>query len=410
MTEKTGILIKTKIFEYAQAIQLLRLSLSYIQGPYVISFLAIVFSEENDIEFLEKINTLLFGYISPFIFSEPRDQTDLREKTLAIAVYVYLEGSSKQQRALPDEYINRYLEYAAKQDWYSDTYLAFFAGLSAAKFIPCENALQYFKNNYSAFILQENFSAICQALYLVPELTQDDRESGLKLINAVLATSDSQSYVNAWGLLALTSRVGTGINLDFNSLVKKLLIVISNITDPCLGWAFTKFSASEGQSVPISPLINDEREIDETGPLLFDPKFIDWAELGLVSACLCLSSCNYSTNIIGISDDNLERILEKSEATAKNPIIISRQANVLGNILAIIFTLEIGIIGIIYSFGLYIDQNSIKSSITPTLGDILIIPVWADYFLSQVQAMFQGESALEGMVKIPIIRHIVHAK
>jgi hypothetical protein len=133
---------------------------------------------------------------------------------------------------------------------------------------------------------------------------------------------------------------------------------------------------------------------------------IDWSELGLITACLCLSKCNYSINIVGYSEDKITKILNESMQADKGFVRISRPANIIGNLLAIISTFSIGIVGCIYLFGIHLENANIKFTSNPGLGDLLLILTWGDYLLSQIQSLMKGESALEGMTKIPFVRYI----
>ena len=414
----SGALEKVKIFEYAQALQVLRLSLRNIQSPYVASFLAIIFMEEDEKEAIEKLISWLYEYISPYVYSDPRNQTDLREKTLAIAAYIFLEDRYKSEYQLPEEYIIKFIEYASKQDWYDDISLAFISSLSSNKFVQCETAIRFLKEKLPFFISQENIEAISQSLFVQTNIGESEKIAGINAIKNYISSSSVQSNDYAWMLLVISKY---GKDEDYKVLVnikENLYRIISRIMDSYINQALSvipdlhnqvniKKNKAKQNDQPTMDLLTEQVEnIDEGNQDIPVFTTIDWVELGLVTACLCLSKCHLSTSIVGYPEDKIIKMLDELSRNEKGVVSISKQANLLGNVLAILTTLAIGIVGSIYLFGIQIENSIIKISSTPDLGDLLLIFTWGDYFLSQIQALSHGESALEGMLKIPFIRHI----
>ena len=162
----SGKLHKSMVYEYAQALQVLDLVKREALSPYVASLLAIIFNHSEKQNCLEEIREWLFNYITPYLYSDPRDQADLREKTLAISTYYLVENPNDQKYLLPNEFLNRYLEYASKQDWYGDSFLAFAVSLLYDRNAIHENALSYFNQRYMTFLAQQDIQAISQALFL----------------------------------------------------------------------------------------------------------------------------------------------------------------------------------------------------------------------------------------------------
>lgn len=403
----SGTLVKVKNFEYSQGLHILRHSLGNIQSPYIASFLAIIFKEENDKEAIEKIRSWLFEYISPFVCYVPRDQTDLREKTLAIAVYIYLEDSSKNDNRLPDEYIIKYIEYAAKQEWIDGTLIAFLSSLSSDKFVVCASAVRFLQEKLPDFILQNNIEAICQSFYVLTNIEEDQKAASLNVIKVCVSSSTVSTFDLAWAILLLSKY---GQVEDYELLVhtkENLFQFISRITDPFIAHSFSSKLNLENPQIFQGNKTSqnaENSEEDSQDNLIYST--MEWSDLCLVIACLRLSNCYYSTSIIGYPEKKIEKVLEELRKDENGGIRISKNANLVGNLLAILSTLVVGILGCIYLFSIQFDNSTIKITSQPDLGDLLLVVTWGDYFLSQIQALFRRESALEGMLEIPFIRHL----
>ncbi|MEN6413025.1 MAG: hypothetical protein ABFC84_09775, partial [Veillonellales bacterium] len=203
----SGQLSKSIVYEYAQALQVLDLAKKEALSPYVASLLAIIFSRSENQNCLGDLREWLSNYITPYLYSDPRNQADLREKTLAISTYYLVENPNDLVNSLPNEFLNKYIEYASKQDWYGDSFLAFIIGLLSDKHVISESALAYFNNKYSTFLEQQNIQAISQALFLIPTIGNSLRESGLEIIRKSVANPYAQTYEKSWGLIGISKSV-----------------------------------------------------------------------------------------------------------------------------------------------------------------------------------------------------------
>ena len=94
---------------------------------------------------LEDIREWLFNYITPFLYSNPRDQTDLREKTLAISAYYFVENLKDQNFSLFPR-VSKYgtLIMQTNKIGMGDSFLAFATGLLFEKNAIHVNALGLF--------------------------------------------------------------------------------------------------------------------------------------------------------------------------------------------------------------------------------------------------------------------------
>jgi len=410
----SGQLSKSIVYEYAQALQVLDLAKKEALSPYVASLLAIIFSRSENQNCLGDLREWLSNYITPYLYSDPRNQADLREKTLAISTYYLVENPNDLVNSLPNEFLNKYIEYASKQDWYGDSFLAFINGLLSDKHVISESALAYFNNKYSTFLEQQNIQAISQALFLIPTIGNSLRESGLEIIRTSVANLYAQTYEKSWGLIGISKSVNQS-DIELQSHLKtRLYEELAHMTT----WYFSKListtiNSKYGQSNKAKRDTNqDENRVEVDGDIeetqFVQSSDIDVAELSLITLSILLSDTFFNLSIIGISENQIVEFLDYENKNEKGFVQISRSANVIGNILAIIFTFLAGTLASIYLFGLRIENNQIVSTSNPALSDLLILPVWADYLLSQIQAVFRGESALEGMKEIPLLRHLLH--
>jgi hypothetical protein len=409
-----GKLSRTLVYEYSQALQVLDLLKNEALTPYVASQLAIIFIRSEKQDNLTDILEWLFNYITPYLYSVPRDQSDVREKTLAISTYYLLEDPQDQRFSLPNEFLNRYLDYASKQDWYGDTFLAFITCLLADKHTISRNALDYFKRKYPNFLEQQDIQAISQALYLLPELEESLKEPGFTVIRASLENPYSQTYEKSWGLIGIST---SGNKSDFEihaklktSQYNELAPITTAFFSKLIPQTVTTDHTQSSKTINASDLNEngtiESRDDEET--LSYQFPDLDIAELCLITFSIFLSNSFFNLSIIGITEKQIIEFIDHENKTSKGFIQISKSANIIGNILAIIFTLMVGALAINYLFGLKFEKGQILSTSTPALSDLLLLPVWADYLLSQIQAVFRGESALEGMKVIPLVRHLFH--
>jgi len=410
----SGQLSKSIVYEYAQALQVLDLAKKEALSPYVASLLAIIFSRSENQNCLGDLREWLSNYITPYLYSDPRNQADLREKTLAISTYYLVENPNDLVNSLPNEFLNKYIEYASKQDWYGDSFLAFIIGLLSDKHVISESALAYFNNKYSTFLEQQNIQAISQALFLIPTIGNSLRESGLEIIRKSVANPYAQTYEKSWGLIGISKSVNQS-DIELQSHLKTgLYEELAHMTTSFFSKLIsTTIKSKYGQSDKAKKDTNqDENRIEVDGDIeetqFVQSSDIDVAELSLITSSILLSDTFFNLSIIGISENQIVEFLDNENKNEKGFVQISRSANVIGNILAIIFTFLAGTLASIYLFGLRIDNNQIVSTSNPALSDLLILPVWADYLLSQIQAVSRGESALEGMKEIPLLRHLLH--
>ena len=261
---------------------------------------------------------------------------------------------------------------------------------------------------------QQDIQAISQALFLLPSLEESLRELGLKIIRASIANPFAQTYEKSWGLIGI-SKSDTQSDIEIQSQLKiNLYDEVAHITTSFFSkLVFLAITTDDGgqRDKTNRHLNQDENRAVDTSDTE-ETEFIqysdfDVAELSLVTLSLLLSNTFFNLSIAGIPEKQIVDFINYENNNEKGYVQISKPANVIGNFLAIIFTLIAGGLACIYLFGLKFENNQIISTSTPALSDLLILPVWADYLLSQIQAVSRGESALEGMKEIPLVRHLL---
>ncbi len=410
----SGQLIKSIDFEYSQALQVLDLAKKEALSPYIASLLGIIFSRSENQNCLQDIREWLFNYITPYLYSEPRNQADLREKTLAISTYFLVENSNDQIYALPNELLNKYLEYASKQDWYGDTFLAFTIGLLSDKHVISEKAHVYFKHNYSTFLEQQDIQAISQALFLIPSIGKSLRESGLEIIRACIINPNAQIYDKSWGFVGIAKSDLQGdiaIQSQLKKSIYKDIARISTLFYSKLVFSAQKSNYAKSDKLSRETNSNENRvigsgDIEETQ--INKSSDIDIAELSLITLSVLLSNSFFNLSLFGIPEKQIIQFINSENRHENGFIQISKSANSIGNILSILNTLVIGALVSKFIFGINIENGQIFSTSALGLGDIAIILVWLDYLFSQIYALIRGESALEGMKGIPIFRSAIH--
>ena len=412
----SGKLTKGLVYEYAQALQVLDLAKREALSPYVACLLGTIFNRSEKQNCLEDIREWLFNYIAPYLYSDPRDQADLREKTLAISTYYLVENPNDQKYLLPNEFLNNYLDYASKQDWYGDSFLAFTVGMLLDRNAIYKKALDYFKRRYTTFLEQQNIEAISEALFLLPDLEESDRESGLKIIRTSIANPNAQIYEKSWGLIGIVkSKIENDIVIKsqlvmslYNEISRSTTSFFSNLISLDTEAKVGKFNKINKDMHQKENLVVFNEDVEETQ--VIQSSNIDVAELGLITLSILLSNNYYHLYVSGIAEEQIVEFINSENKSEKGFVQISKPANAIGNVLAIIFTIMAGALASFYLFGIRVENNHIISTSTPALSDLLILPVWADYLLSQIQAVIRGESALEGMKEIPLLRHLLHLR
>jgi len=394
--------------EFSQAIQLLKTFFDGNLNPYcaclVASSLPFVKLDQEQKQLVDWLK----DYISPFMYSNPRNVGDLREKTLSILAYLSLEEKIGSADCLPNDLLFPYLLYADKEEWYSDSFIAFLAALVGEKNTVCQNAKHYFEKNISTFIATENIEAICQALFILPEIDSAKKIEGLQIVRLSLEHQSARVVDQMWGILALSTS-------DTDNDYKTMLETTEELYEHYRGLfaSIMKESYSKNYS-------RKKREhtigVHETEETKSESRSIAWQDEYHLTAtdffyeiCLFIFTSLYSrTNTIiafpGTYEDTAREFLLFSESKSKGFIQISKTANVIGNILTVLFTLLLLGCCIFYQAGLKLIDSKITSSEKISLGDWIVLLGILDYLISEIRAIIRKESALEGFKGIPILR------
>lgn len=191
---------------FYQTLQFLRCFEKCPGTPIFAAYLSIIFYDLGLQNSLEKLHSWLEPYVSSFASKAPRDQADLSDKTLAVAVYLFLCDFAKLTPGIPVAHLIDYIEYASKQDWFNNTNLAYYCHLLRDNVRACENVHKYFVEHFSLFVERKHVPSIAQSLIVLDGSEEAvDRHSGYTIILNTLAEMHCPINHMAWGLAALSS-------------------------------------------------------------------------------------------------------------------------------------------------------------------------------------------------------------
>jgi hypothetical protein len=216
---------------YFQVLQLIR---AFFANPETSNLAAILclLSRGNNLEDSQnELRKWLYNYITPFALNAVRSEQNLEEKTLAIAAYFLLEKNNQQdQFLLPGEHLINYLEYAEKQFWFDDPFLAFFCYHLKDRLTCCEKIDTYFKSKYELFLQKKHIPSISQALIVLQNgASTVDLQRGYEAISSLLKNADLPDNHLAWALWAYSEQPKhheqdiAGLNAHFERSITKLL-------------------------------------------------------------------------------------------------------------------------------------------------------------------------------------------
>lgn len=191
---------------FYQTLQFLRCFDKNPGTPVLAAHLSILFYDLGIQSSLENLHNWLESYVSSFIFEDPRDQADLSDKTLAVAVYLFVCDNTELTFGMPEAYLIDYIEYASSQDWFNNTHLAYYCHFLREHVQACENIHSYFTEHFSLFVDRQHVPSIAQSLIVLDGSNEKvDKHSGYSVILNALAEEHCSTNHIAWGLAALSS-------------------------------------------------------------------------------------------------------------------------------------------------------------------------------------------------------------
>ena len=170
---------------YFQGLQLVKCFDYEPQTIRTAAILSLVYLSDfiNSKELIEIIQNWLHAQIQEFLDHDPRDQTDLPEKTLAVAIYLNILSSTEYDTYLDRANLDKYIDYAAKQSWFSDPFVAFFCYKLHHLIDVCKDGEKFLESNFNKYILRKNIAAICQTLIVAKDkVSLEEIKNGIKLL------------------------------------------------------------------------------------------------------------------------------------------------------------------------------------------------------------------------------------
>jgi hypothetical protein len=406
---------------YFQVLQLTQAFFTNPETPNMAAILCLLSRGNNLLDFQKELRKWLYNYISPFALNSVRDEQNLEEKTLAIAAYFLLEGNNKgDEWKLPDEQLINYVEYAERQSWFDDPFLAFFCHQLRDRLTCCEKIDTYFQSKYEMFLQKKHIPSISQALIVLQNSASSvDIQRGYEAINLMLKSADLSSKHIAWALWAYSEqpRHYEQNITNLNSLLEKEIVKLLRDIQWESGLSSTLAFAliSKGDSSPddyldkINLTFGKDINVRQDGTgysLNIKPKTpsegfnLSISDLGLILMALYKSKFNKIAYVNGLQEEELPVLENSLDALIHGSIILNRTEKMIVNFLVILFTLLTMVLVLYLQMGLPNKLSSIefKGDYLATLG------VWLDLFIAQLKSVLSGENALGSLRKTLIYR------
>jgi hypothetical protein len=194
---------------YDQILDLLESVYPYADSAFALSCLTHLFFKTSRTGALDGIRQLLDRRIRVF-GPDPASESDLPDKTLAMATYFNLSCFMGFERTFPDSFLIDYIEYAQEENWYDDSILALYCTLLVDEIQACATAHDYFEEGWDFWVSRKHLARICQGL-----IALDDRLSPSQVRVAVDLIQEREKPSLSledlsWVLLALSKLAATG--------------------------------------------------------------------------------------------------------------------------------------------------------------------------------------------------------
>jgi hypothetical protein len=426
MKSKAEILIhQTRHPLFREALELVRCFDVSPGTPNTAAAMSLVFDITGETDSQQKLGNWLGSYIEPFLLNPIRDEQNLPEKALAIATYIFIAKRIDLDYKLPDEYLINFIEYASEQSWFGDHFLAFYCHYLKDQLVACEGVDKYFSKNYEKVLAKKHIPAISQSLIVLHgSLTDLDSKRGIDLLTSLLNESNNISYI-AWGLWAFSVHNQTLDNLVdlLQHSINSAFIAVRKDSG-VLGLLI--LAAMGGQSAQLHEYLKRQAKLQEAEKVKIsltedyfkvDLRSIANARSGLehlsiFSLCIGLVSLKNSKReeisyISGLDSQSLAKISDRlKRLSSGGGVDLSRIEKNLLNVLIVVTMLLL--IGIIFYFqiggGLSFDNSNLGLS-KLTWEEIVITISLIDYLLGTIEAARMNGNALEGLLKLPILRH-----
>lgn len=398
------------------------------------AFLSLLFQQTGSRDSLMKVRDWLNAYVSSFIKKPLREQADQVEKVLAVAAYLHASYQTKQ-KTFNQSQLFEYINYAQKQSWFDDTFIAFYCGFLKDEVDTCREVDNFFKSNLDIFLSKKNIPAICQALIVLSEkITDVDRQRCYQVIRQRMEYSALPLRDSAWVLWSmytaadvsnqqsaqeLANVIHTRLQEYMSMLVREsqvfslLALMLNDMEQADLRRYAASISANNTSS--FVKLTFHEGVVNLSKADSLGKTDMDRLSVADVSLALIALSATGWHRLIGVpqaQEKQLKTSLRKAQELTEGDVIVSKRELAVANILAIILEMTLGVI--IFSYFLNVKLNLSfdvsQVSLPDSLRDIdlsaLLVAGWLDHLAAQIRALRSGKSAIEGMLQLPILRHV----
>ena len=404
---------------FYQFLQLVRCFDSDPGNPRVAAMLSLLFQRLQLRNSLERLSLWLQAYVSPFISESPRSQTDQPEKVLAVAAYLFIADQAGLDIAMPESHLSAYIQYASRQSWFGDSFLAFFCS-SLRGWAVCQAANTYFRANFKRFLSKNHIPTICQAVItLDADLPEVDIDRSLTTVCSALSSQDVSLNHAAWGLMALSRH----IQIDTcRSVANDIAELIDERLGDCLSDLLQEsrlhrvlamiWAGAEQADVRHYVESLSASECDPLDRMTRATKWPSLADVGLALIALHTAGRHELLGVVSAEQARLISSLQQAhDLNQEGSVVLSRSENVLGSMLAITVTFVLGSALALYFLGgdIHFAIDLSKAS-WRNIDDFLWGVVWVDYMIAQIQALLSGGSAIRGLLQIPLLRHFPRAR
>jgi hypothetical protein len=406
---------------YFQVLQLTQAFFTNPETPNMAAILCLLSRGNNLVDSQRELRKWLYNYISPFALNPVRDEQNLEEKTLAIAVYFLLEENDQHDEwILPDEQLINYVEYAEKQFWFDDPFLAFVCHQLKDRLTCCEKIDTYFQSKYELFLQKKHIPSISQALIVLQNsVSSVDIQRGYETITSMLERTNLPSKHLAWALWAYSKQPRryhesiTNVNLLLEKEIVQLLHEVQWESGLSSTLAFALIS--KGGSSPddyldkMNQTFGESIEVRQNGnnySLSIKPKttsdgvMLSISDLTLILVALHQSKFNKIAYVDGLQEEELPILESSLDALFHGNIVLSKVEKIVVNFLVMLFTLQLVLLALYLQMGLpsKLSDVEFKWDYLVTLG------VWLDIFIAQLRSALSGGNAIDSLKETLILR------
>lgn len=407
---------------YFQVLQLLQAFFTNPETPNLAAILCLL-SRGNKLDsFQKELRKWLYNYISPFAINPVRNEQNLEEKVLAIAAYFLLEEDKQDDFALPSEQLINYLEYAEKQSWFDDPFLAFFCYQLRDRLTCCEKIDTFFQSKYELFLQRKHIPSISQSLIVLQnKISGADLQRGYDTIGLALENTELSSKYLAWALWAYSAKpqIYEQDIARLNSLLEKDIVeLLSDVQwKSTLSSTLAFFLMSKSDSLPegyiakINQTFVNTMEVRQNGssyeisikPEKAQEKVnLSVNDLSLILVALQNSDFNKTAYVNGLQEKEMPILESSLDVLAQGSIILNKAEKTFVNILVLLFTFQVMLL-VLY---LQTDLPSKLSDVKFTWDCWVTVGVWLDIFIAQMRSTMSGGKAIDSLKETAILRHL----